>query len=74
METKSYPVEVLKPFDLELLEVQQTADRKGFCIEDDEEYVEACYLLTQATGDGVTSLGLVRMMELVHACCVRYLD
>lgn len=74
METKSYPVEVLKPFDLELLEVQQTADRKGFCIEDDEEYVEACYLLTEATLSGVTSLGLVRMMELVHACCVRYLD
>lgn len=74
METTIYPVEVLKPFDLELLEVQQTADRKGFCIEDDEDYIEACYLLTEATFSGVTSLGLVRMMELVHACCVRYLD
>ena len=74
MKTTIYPAEVLKPFDLELLEVQQAADRKGFCIEDDEEYVEACYLLTEATFNGVTGLGLVRMMELVHTCCVRYLD
>lgn len=37
MKTIIYPVEVLKPFDLELLEVQQVADKKGFCIEDDEE-------------------------------------
>lgn len=74
MKTIIYPVEVLKPFDLELLEVQQVADKKGFCIEDDEDYIEACTLLTEATFSGVTSLGLVRMMELVHACCVRYLD